>query len=141
MTAAIAELTTIRSFGFNIPCRRFLIRANVARDRRLSVVDEFVLRALKLCEDVPVRRLATYFGFTAAETETVMADLASSGLVTVVGDWRDSISLHMSTFADPRTERRVLSRSTVGLSGCGLISSARTWPCRTGSAQRETSLT
>ena len=93
MTSATAESTTIRSFGFNIPCRRFLIRANVARDRRLSVVDEFVLRALKLCEDVSVRRLATYFGFTAAETETVMADLASSGLVTVEGD---SARLHQS---------------------------------------------
>ena len=93
MTVATAETKTIRSFGFNIPCRRFLIRAIVARDRRLSVVDEFVLRALKLCEDVPVRRLATYLGFTAAETETVMADLASSGLVTVEGD---SARLHPS---------------------------------------------
>jgi len=78
--------TTVRSFGFNIPCRRFLIRANVTHDRRLPVVDEFVLRALKLCEDVPVRRLATYFGFSVAETEKVMGDLMAAGLVIVDGD-------------------------------------------------------
>jgi hypothetical protein len=93
MTGGIVGPTTVRSFGFNIPCRRFLIRANVTRDRRLPVVDEFVLRALKLCEDVPVRRLATYFGFTPAETETVMADLKGAGLVTLEGD---SARLHLS---------------------------------------------
>jgi hypothetical protein len=86
MTGSILGPTTVRSFGFNIPCRRFLIRANVTRDRRLPAVDEFVLRALKLCEEVPVRRLATYFGFTAAESEAVMADLTSASLVTVEGD-------------------------------------------------------
>ena len=67
MTGDTPGPTTVCSFGFNIPCRRFLIRANVTRDRRLPVVDEFVLRALKLCENVPVRRLAAYFGFTGAE--------------------------------------------------------------------------
>jgi hypothetical protein len=41
---------TVCTYGFNVPCRRFLIRANVTRDRRLPVVDEFVLRTLKLCE-------------------------------------------------------------------------------------------
>ena len=77
---------TVCSFGFNVPCRRFLIRANVTRDRRLPVVDEFMLRALNLCEDVPMRRLATYFGFTAAEIEAVVADLTKAGLVTLEGD-------------------------------------------------------
>jgi hypothetical protein len=83
---SIPESTTIRSFGFNVPCRRFLIRANITRDRRLPVVDEFVLRALKICEDVPVRRLASYFGFTPSETETVMMDLKAAGLVALEGD-------------------------------------------------------
>ena len=93
MTQDIVGPTTVCSFGFNIPCRRFLIRANVTRDRRLPVVDEFLLRALKLCEDVPVRRLATYFGFTSAEAETVISDLTAAGLVTVEGD---SVRLHPS---------------------------------------------
>ena len=93
MTFVTGEPTPIRSFGFNIPCRRFLIRANVSRDRRLSVVDEFVLRGLKLSEHVPVRRLAAYFGFSSSEMETVLADLVSGGLVTVEGD---SARLHLS---------------------------------------------
>lgn len=93
MTDSISGPTRVRSFGFNIRCRRFLLRANVRRDRRLPVVDEFVLRALKMCEDVPARRLATYFGFTPTETGTVMADLKGAGLITLEGD---TARLHLS---------------------------------------------
>jgi hypothetical protein len=93
MTIAIAEPITVCTYGFNIPSRRFLIRANVTRDRRLPVVDEFVLRVLKLCERVPVRRLSGFFGFSEAETEAVLADLTSSGLVMLDGEMA---SLHIS---------------------------------------------
>jgi hypothetical protein len=93
MTAVQFAPTVVRSFGFNIPCRRFLIRANVTRDRRLPVVDEFVLRAVKLCGDVPVNRLARYFGFSPAETERVMSDLVGRGLVNAEGN---NVSLHPS---------------------------------------------
>lgn len=93
MTDSISGPTRVRSFGFNIRCRRFLLRAIVRRDRRLPVVDEFVLRALKICEDVPARRLATYFGFTPTETGTVMADLKGAGLITLEGD---TARLHLS---------------------------------------------
>jgi hypothetical protein len=48
---------TVSTYGFNVPCRRFLITANITRDKRFPVVDEFVLRVLKLCERVPVKRL------------------------------------------------------------------------------------
>lgn len=76
----------VNSYGFNIPCRRFLVAANVTRDRRLPVADEFVLRVLKICERVPVRRLGAFFGFGEMETETVVADLLSRGLIVVDGD-------------------------------------------------------
>lgn len=89
MNAPIA----IRNFGFNIPCRRFLIRANVTRDKRLPVVDEFVLRSLKICEELPVRRIAGFFGFTPAEMEKVLSDLIGSGLIAIDGD---RIRLHAS---------------------------------------------
>jgi hypothetical protein len=59
---------TVSTYGFNVPCRRFLITANITRDKRFPVVDEFVLRVLKLCERVPVKRLGAYFGFSKAET-------------------------------------------------------------------------
>jgi hypothetical protein len=96
------EPVTVCTYGFNVPCRRFLIRANVTRDRRLPVVDEFVLRALKLCEGVPVRRLAAFFGFNESETETVLADLTASDLVVLEGD---VAALHPSAQAHFRGEQ------------------------------------
>lgn len=93
MTVSMNAPITIRNFGFNIPCRRFLIRANVTRDKRLPVVDEFVLRSLKICEELPVRRIASFFGFTPAEMEKVTSDLIGSGLIAVDGD---RIRLHAS---------------------------------------------
>jgi hypothetical protein len=95
MTARIdKESMTIGSYGFNVPCRRFLVTANVTRDRRIPVVDEFLLRVLKLCERLPVKRLAAFFGFSAAEAETVMADLTARGMIEIEGDFA---SLHSST--------------------------------------------
>src|SRR5260370_12008424 len=93
MTGGLSGPTTVRSFGFNIPCRRFLISANVTRDRRLPVVDEFVLRTLKLCESVPVKRLGAYFGFSNSEADAVVGDLVNRSLVIVECD---SASLHPS---------------------------------------------
>jgi hypothetical protein len=84
--SAGADPITVCTYGFNIPCRRFLITANVTRDRRLPVVDEFVLRALKLCESIPVKRIGVYFGFSEAETETVISDLVGRGLIVVDGN-------------------------------------------------------
>lgn len=84
---------TVCTYGFNVPCRRFLITANVTRDRRLPVVDEFYLRLLKLCDRVPVRRVGSYFGFSEAETEIVTADLVGRGLIEVDGD---TATLHPS---------------------------------------------
>jgi hypothetical protein len=81
----------IGSYGFNVPCRRFLVTANVTRDRRIPIVDEFLLRLLKLCERLPVKRIGAFFGFSAAETEAVMADLSERGLVVLDGDF---VGLH-----------------------------------------------
>lgn len=92
--AVATDPITVCTYGFNIPCRRFLITANVTRDRRLPVVDEFVLRALKLCESIALKRIGGYFGFSTAETATVIGDLVDRGLVIVEGD---AASLHPST--------------------------------------------
>lgn len=89
--ASILDAMTISTFGFNVPCRRFLITANVTRDRRLPVVDEFYLRALRLCERVPARRLGAFFGLSESETEIVTSDLVARSLVQVEGD---NVMLH-----------------------------------------------
>lgn len=84
---------TVATYGFNVPCRRFLISANITRDKRLPVVDEFLLRTLKACEHIPISHLRAYFGFSEREIETVLLDLVSRGLVVVEGD---NASLHLS---------------------------------------------
>lgn len=86
-----SEPTQVRSFGFNVPCREFIIAAHVTRDKRMPMVDEFVLRSLHLCESVSVARLARFFGFSKTEMEIVLADLQTRSLVTLEGN---EVSLH-----------------------------------------------
>src|SRR5207237_3855031 len=52
-----ADRILVDTTGFRIPCRRFSFVLNVSRDRRLPVVDEFVLRLLKMFDRIPVQRL------------------------------------------------------------------------------------
>lgn len=87
------EPMTIQTFGFNVPCRRFVISTNVTRDKRLPVVDEFYLRALLICDRIAVKKLGSYFGFSESEMEVVTGDLVAAGLVEVQGD---VVSLHPS---------------------------------------------
>lgn len=87
----LSEPTQVNSFGFNVPCREFVIAAQVTRDKRMPMVDEFVLRALHLCESVSVPRLARFFGFSQTEMEIVLADLQARTLITLEGN---EVSLH-----------------------------------------------
>lgn len=81
----------VSSFGFNVPCREFVIAAQVSRDKRMPMVDEFVLKALYLCETVSVSRLTGFFGFSPTEMEVVLADLQARTLITLEGN---EVSLH-----------------------------------------------
>lgn len=63
-----------------------MLAAKVTRDRRMPLVDEFVLRALKVTEQLTIGRLAGFFGFSISEVQTVVADLVSRSLVTVSGE-------------------------------------------------------
>ncbi|MDX0492505.1 hypothetical protein GOC53_19815 [Sinorhizobium medicae] len=84
--SAATEKLEIDSVDFEIPCRRFTIRAMITRDRQLPVVEEFLLRMLAVLDRVSIRRLRTWFGFTEAEIETVLVDLESKAQVEVKGD-------------------------------------------------------
>lgn len=66
---------------FQVPCRRFTIKASVTRDRQMPVVDEFVLRLVHVVQRISAARLAGYFGFSSAETEAVLVELIGRGLV------------------------------------------------------------
>lgn len=87
----LSEPTQVSSFGFNVPCREFIIAAQVTRDKRMPMVDEFALRALHLCESINVSRLSRFFGFSQTEMEIVLTDLQARTLITLEGN---EISLH-----------------------------------------------
>lgn len=78
-----AGAQTVATYGFNVPCRRFVLTSNIARDRRMPLVDEFVLRILKVAEKLPAARLGAFLGFSSAETVAVVADLQNRGLLVI----------------------------------------------------------
>jgi len=96
----LSQEIPIRPFGFNIPCRQFIIDAQVTRDKRMPMVDEFILRVLKLCEKVSTKRLTSFFGFSSLEVEVVLADLQSRSLVVVDNN---DVALHPSALEMFRT--------------------------------------
>lgn len=87
----LSQPLQVSSFGFNVPCREFVIAAQVTRDKRMPMVDEFVLKALHLCESISVSKMTGFFGFSQPEMEVVLADLQKRTLITLEGN---EVSLH-----------------------------------------------
>jgi hypothetical protein len=83
----------VNTFGFNIPCQEFVISAQITRDKRMPMVDEFVLRALFVVEKIAISKLAKFFTFEGAELAIALADLQSRSLVNIEGE---DVSLHAS---------------------------------------------
>lgn len=71
----------VDAVDFQVPCRRFTIKANVTRERQMPVVDEFVLRLVHIVQRIGIERLAGYFGFSGSEMETVVVELTERGLL------------------------------------------------------------
>src|SRR4051812_21909071 len=84
----------VDTIGFRVPCRSFHVRAYVTRDRPLPVVNEFVLRLLRICGQLTVDRLGAFFGFTRTETEKVVQELVTKDLLVAEKD-----ELRLSTTA------------------------------------------
>lgn len=82
---ANAPAFVIDTFGFRVPCRLFYVKANVTRDRNLPIVDEYVLRLLRICEGMELDDLGKFFGFQRAEIEMVVGGLDHSGLARFDG--------------------------------------------------------
>ena len=85
----------VDTLGFRVPCRSFYIRANITRDRPLPVVDEFLLRLLRICGQLTLERVGEFFGFTRAETERVVRDLVAKDLL-VAGNNELRLTNHAS---------------------------------------------
>jgi hypothetical protein len=80
-SAQESRQVVVDAIDFQVPCRRFTIKANVTRDKQMPVVDEFVLRLLHVVQRITVERLAGYFGFSGSEMETVLLQLTDRGLI------------------------------------------------------------
>ena len=87
----LTDAIPIKTFGFNVPCREFVISAQITRDRRMPMVDEFVLRVLNACESVSSSRLMRFFGFSGSEMQIVLADLQARSLVSIDSN---NVALH-----------------------------------------------
>jgi hypothetical protein len=96
----LTEPIPVKTFGFNVPCREFVISAQITLDRRMPMVDEFVLRVLNACETVSSSRLMRFFGFSASEMQIVLADLQARSLVSVDGN---NVTLHPAAMEMFRT--------------------------------------
>lgn len=83
----------VNTFGFNIPSREFVISAQITRDKRMPLVDEFVLRALNIVEKISVGRLAKFFTFEGPELAIALADLQARSLVVLKDE---EVALHTS---------------------------------------------
>lgn len=93
MSAQEFDAFETNTFGFNLPCRQFVIAAERTRERRLPMVDEFILRTLLVVKSIPADRLARFFGFEGRDLGIAISDLQSRGLVSVDGD---NLGLHPS---------------------------------------------
>lgn len=80
------EKLEVDAVDFQVACRRYTIHATITRDRQLPVVDEFVLRLLAILDRVPSARLRSWFGFSNAEMETVLVDIARRGHIAFEGE-------------------------------------------------------
>lgn len=98
------------TFGFNLPCRQFVIAAERTKERRLPMVDEFILRTLLVVKSISADRLARFFGFEGRDLGIAVSDLQSRSLVTLDGD---NLSLHPSAKEMFRTSSEVAPTITV----------------------------
>ncbi|MHA6829423.1 hypothetical protein ACQUJV_24905 [Ralstonia pseudosolanacearum] len=98
------------TFGFNLPCRQFVIAAERTKERRLPMVDEFILRTLLVVKSISADRLARFFGFEGRDLGIAVSDLQSRSLVTVDGD---NLGLHPSAKEMFRTSTEDVPTITV----------------------------
>src|SRR5665811_386381 len=68
---------------FGLPVESFRIEAYIALEERLPVVTEYVLRLVRICNQVPLAGLRNYFGFSDAEVLAVTESLVKQGLLEV----------------------------------------------------------
>ena len=85
MLDAQGPLRGVDRIALALPAQRFRVSATVARDARVPLVTEFVLRMLSVLDDVSVESLRRFFGFTGEEVVSLLTDLIRENLVVEHG--------------------------------------------------------
>jgi len=78
------KLIEFNTVSFGIPVETFKVSAYIAMEERLPVVTEFVLRLLRICNQLSINSLRDYFGFTDKEVLALTESLAKQGLIDIV---------------------------------------------------------
>lgn len=110
MSTAEKNSFETNTFGFNLPCHQFVIAAERTKERRLPMVDEFILRILFVVKSISADRLARFFGFEGRDLGIAISDLQSCGLVLLEGD---DVTLHPSAKEMFRTSNETAPTITV----------------------------
>jgi hypothetical protein len=76
----------VDSITLLLPCRRFYIGYSVSTKRAFSIVDEFMLRLLRVTDGMRVEQIQDYFGFTILELQSTLDPLIENGLIIRMGD-------------------------------------------------------
>jgi len=71
---------------FALPVQHFKVTAFISTQERLPAVTEFVLRLLHTCQRVSLAAFRDYFGFSEAESLSVIESLDRQGYLTVSDD-------------------------------------------------------
>lgn len=82
-------MSTIFEFNrvtFGLPVETFRVEANIALEKRLPVVKEFVLRLLRVTGPISLHAFRDFFGFSNSEALSVLESLSSEGFVELVDD-------------------------------------------------------
>ena len=89
----------INEATYSLPCRSFVIDYAVTEKRKLAIVKEFTIRLLYSLKGIAPEKIANYFGFTADETQVVLASLQEERLIK----WDDG-NVELTTYAYDRFE-------------------------------------
>jgi len=71
---------------FLVPCQRFNIKCAVTKDERLPIVNEFVIRLLKITGKLTLDQIQKYFGFNEKEIHKVIQGLLTERLIAWQND-------------------------------------------------------
>lgn len=79
--AAPAESVAVDTLRLMLPCQRFRVRYTVSQDTRMPLVEEFLLRLVRLGDTVSMEEAGDWFGFSEKERTHLIKEALQSDYV------------------------------------------------------------